>query len=654
MSDPSTSKPSTCFYEFGPFCLDASKHLLLRDGRPVSLTPKALEILLALVENGGRVLGKDAMLQKIWPDTLVEENNLTVNISALRKALGESPAEHRYIVTVPGQGYRFVAEIRELPGKSADLFLERTKAQIVIEEEEDGPNSEKSELAKSPARSLIWSRSGPSRALTFALVVGVIALTATAAILYRQRVETGGAESAPIRSVAVLPLKNLSDDPSNEYFSDGMTESLISALSRIEGLKVISRGSVVRFKGKETDPAEVGRQLGVEAVLEGNVRKSTDSLRVAVRLVSVKDGRVLWARDTHERALGDIFALQDDIARSVAAGLRLELAPEGEQRLTKRYTDNVEAYQLYLKGRYHVFELSTPDPVKTGMEYFKKAIEIDPNYALAHAGLADAYYGLSNAILPPGEAMPKARAAAMKALELDDTLAEAHISLGLVKLFYDWDFAWAEREFERAVELNPNDPVARNWYSWHLLFTGRSDEALAEMRRAEKLDPLSLKMKKDLGRVLYYARQHDQAIEQYKKALELNANDSQTHWFLGVTYVVKGRVSEALAEFQKAMALDDDRFRLPWLGCAYAMSGKRGEARKVIDEMESNQGYVAGYSIALVYIALGEKDAAFRLLEKDYQERNEVLVWARVDPLLDDLRSDPRFVDLMRRVGLAQ
>jgi TolB-like protein/DNA-binding winged helix-turn-helix (wHTH) protein/Tfp pilus assembly protein PilF len=675
------SKPKTSLFEFGPFQLDTVRRLLLRDEAVVALPPKAFDTLLTLVENCDRVLEKSELMTAVWPDSFVEEANLTQTVSILRKALGERAGEHRYIVTVPGRGYRFVASVGQPIEQVADLILERhVISQIVAEYEESTSNGEGAEVEFNPnQQSLDPSNQQPtaSRKLlvnplslrrrkpagwTGTLVIGVavLALAAIAVLAYRYLAGSTESHASPIRSIAVLPLKNLTGDPTQDYFSDGMTQSLIMALSKIEDFKVISYGSVSGFKGQDADPREAGKRLGVAAVLEGSVRKSNHSVRVAVRLVSVEDGQVLWARDTHERALGDIFALQDEIAQTVVEGLRLKLGHKGEQQLAKRYTENVEAYQAYMRGRFF-WNKRNGEGFGKAIAHFQQAIDMDPNYALAYAGLADAYIlKRIYALLQPGETLQqmeaKAKAAAEKALAIDDTLAEAHTSLGLIKATIENDEADIEREYKQAIALNPNYATAHHWYALHLNDVHRFDEAIAEISRAREIDPLSLVINSDVGIIFSSARRYDQAIEYFKKAIEMDANFPDAHSMLGWTYVRKGMYPEAIAEFEKARELfGSPTSQLDGLIYAYGLSGNRGEALKVLDKLKrlSKQHHtqLPWENWLNIHIGLGEHDKAFEVLEKAHQEGSNVKR-ALDTPYLDPLRSDSRFADLRRRVGL--
>jgi TolB-like protein len=504
-----------------------------------------------------------------------------------------------------------------------------------------------------PRRSISRRRLALIVALIVLIVVVPIAILGIAGyISYRH----ARATEVAIDSIAVLPFENQSHDPDSEYLSDGVTESIINSLTQLPNLKVIARSSVFRYKGKETDPFAVGKELGVRAILTGRIMQRGDSLTISTELVDVRDNKQLWG-EKYERKASDLMSLQRDIAGQITSTLRLTISGEAHNRMMKHYTDNPEAYQLYLKGRFY-WNKRTGEALKKSIEYFNQAIEKDPSYALAYAGLADAYSLLANyAAASPQESFPKAKAAARRALELDDALAEAHTSLGSVLSVYDWNVPEATKEFQRAIELNPNYATAHQWYSdGPLLTTGRFDEAIAEMKRAQELDPLSLIINADLGLNYIEARQYDKAIEQLRKAIEMDQSFYFAHWSLGIAYEMKGSFPQALAEYQTARRLVDDPSVLGLVGHAYALSGKRDEALKTLNQMKeiSQHRYVPAYSFAMVYAGLGEKDQAFQWLEKSYQNRAPELVNIKVDPLFDNLHTDPRFADLVRRVGLPQ
>jgi len=459
-----------------------------------------------------------------------------------------------------------------------------------------------------------------------------------------------------IDSVAVLPFVNASADPDTEYLGDGITETLIGQLSQIPRLKVMARSTVLRYKGSNIDPQKVGNDLNVRAVLTGRVLQRGDTLTISMELMNVRDGSELWG-GRYNRKLADILAVQEDIAREITDKLRLRLQSEEEKRLTGHLPENPEAYQLYLKGRYY-WNKRTPDGIQKAIEYFQAAIAKDPGYAGAYAGLADCYHVPANP-LPPREKMPLAKAAAMKALQLDDTLVEAHTSLARVLAVYDWDWPAAEREFKRAIELNPRYAPAHEWYGWYLSATGRFREAEAEKKRALELEPLSLIINFEVALASYLSRNYDQAIDQFQKTLELDANFPPPHTFLGAAYEQKGMFEEAIAAFQRAIPVTQSHAKvlaMAGLAHVYAVSGRKTEARKILGELQrlSEHSYVPATDVALVYAGLGDKDKAFAWLDKAYEEHSFSLSNLKVEPRFDPLRSDPRFADLLRRIGLPQ
>jgi eukaryotic-like serine/threonine-protein kinase len=459
-------------------------------------------------------------------------------------------------------------------------------------------------------------------------------------------------ESA-IDSIAVLPFVNQSRDQDTEYVSDGLTESIINSLTQLRNVRVIARSSVFHYKGKETDPLKIGKELGVRALLTGRVMQRGDNLLVSTELIDLRENRQVWG-EQYERKVSDLSAVQRDIARDITANLRLKLSGTEQKGLAKQYTNNAEAYQLYWKGRFYWNE-RTGDAFKKAIEYFNQAIEQDPNFALAYAGLADTYvllpgYGAGS----PEESYPKAKSAAKKALEIDDGLAEAHAALANSLFLSDWNFAESNREFQRAIELNPNYAAAHHWYGGNLLIMARFDDAIAEMIRAQELDPLSLIINTELGTTYLYARQYDRSIEQLRKTLQMDQSFYYAHYSLGMAYVMKGSVEEGQAEYHKARQLNDDPFVLALLGHCYAISGKKDEALRTAEQLKeiSRQRYVPAYSLAIVYAGLNEKEQAFQWLEKSYQAHEGYVTILKIDPFLDNLRSDARFADLMRRVGV--
>jgi serine/threonine-protein kinase len=487
--------------------------------------------------------------------------------------------------------------------------------------------------------------------LLIATAAALLIAASIAGVLYFNR-----KQQRTISSVAVLPFVNMAGDPETEYLSDGITESLINSLSHLPELRVMSRSSTFRYKGTNADPRDVGRELGVDGVLVGRVMQRADNLSISIELVDARDNTHVWGKQ-YERKLTEIFALQDEMARDLSQSLRLRLSGEEEQRLVKRYTDNVEAYQLYLKGRYY-WNKRTPDGFKKGLELFQQAIDTDPAYALAYAGLADSYAMLGDySVLAPREAFPRAEAAATTALKLDDNLAEGHTSLAFVKMAYEWDWAMADREFRRAIELNPNYATAHQWYASYLVMMGRFDDSIREIKRAQELDPLSRIINANLGLHYYYARKFDESIAQLKKTISLDDSFFVAHQYLGRTYIQKGMNKEAVSELERARELSGNAPEVvASLGHAYAVAGRTGDAQKVLSDLDeiARDRYVLPYFRAAVYTGLGDKDQAFAWLERAFEERHPGLVLVNIDPRFDSLRSDPRFADLIRRLGIAQ
>jgi TolB-like protein/Flp pilus assembly protein TadD len=456
-----------------------------------------------------------------------------------------------------------------------------------------------------------------------------------------------------VDSLAILPFDNDGFDSSMEYFSDGITESIINTLAQLPKLRVVPRSTVFRYKGSKVNPQEVGRELGARLVLTGRVHQTEDYLLISAELMDVENDSQLWG-ERYNRPPSDIFAVQEEIAAEISEKLRLKLSGAQKKQLTKRHTANAEAYRSYLKGRFY-WNKRTGEGIRKAIEYFTEAIEEDANYALAYVGLADSYI-LSGIFgeQSPGQSMPKARLAASKAVEIDSTLAEAHTSLGYVKAFYDWDWMGAEKEFSRATKLNSAYPIALHFYSFYLAAMGRLDEALAAERQAQELDPVSLIVSTNIGRYLYYARLFDQAIEQSLTTLQMDPDFPPARITLSLALEQKGLHEEAIAHCQRAVANSGGDLALESLGHACASAGKRTEALALVRELteKAKQRYVSPYHMAVIYLGLGEKDEAFAWLENAFQDRTLWLVFVKVDPRFDAIRSDPRFEDLVRHVGL--
>lgn len=456
------------------------------------------------------------------------------------------------------------------------------------------------------------------------------------------------------RRLAVLPLVNMTADPQDEFFADGMTDELISTISTVRELNVISRTSIMQYKGGGKKIAEIGRELNAGTLLEGSVRRAGTKVRIAIQLIDVQEDKHLWAQK-YDRELREVFAIQSDIAQRVARALKVQLLAKVKKQVEKRPTKNTEAFTLYLKGRYYWNE-RTKESLNKAVGYFEKAIEIDSNYSRASVGLAECYIALGDHVhLPPNEAFPKAKALATKALGLDDNIAEAHATLGSV-LNHEWDWAGSEREFKRAIELNPSYATAHHWYAVHLNSVGRHDEALVEIKRAQELDPLSPIIKTNIGVTYCYERRYDEAINQLKEVLETDPNFVPAHNYLGVVYACKSMFEEAIAEIQKAKTLSPAALTFnDALAYAYAMSGRREEVMNLLDELleRSRNEYVSPVSIGRIYAALGDKNRAFEWIEKAYEERASELVYLKVFPLFEALRSDPRYATLLKKIGLA-
>ncbi len=641
MPDTYMQSLSHHIYQFDDFTLDLTGGCLLREGQEVKLRPKVFEALKYLVENNNRLVSKAELIKAVWTDSFVTDDSIVQCLVELRRALGDDAQQ--LIKTVPRRGYIFMAQVSQgSPPMPGVIYAEQVEGVKVVIEEARSDFTQMINRARATVESKI-------RQPALGVVLVILVLISVGLYLFLRGEKPVGKE---IHSIAVLPLGNASADPNVEYLSDGITESIINSLSQSPKLKVMARATVFRYKGQQTDPLKVGRDLKVEAVLTGKVIQQGDNLVIRVELVNVTDGTQLWG-EKYDRKLSDIFAVQEEIAKHISEKLRLKLTDEEQKRLTKRYTGNADAYQAYLMGRYF-WNRRSEDGMKKGIQYFQRAIDTDPGYALAYAGLADCHLLLfSYSFLPPKESAPKAWAAATKALELDDSLAEAHTSLAWFKFSYDRDWAGAEREFRRAIELNPNYATAHHWYGFYLALLGRFDEGLAEMRRAQELDPQSLIIHTNVGRLLYFARQYDAAIEQLKSTLEMEPNFSSAREKLAEAYEAKQMYPEAIAEYQKWATLDGDDELASKLGQGYATSGYRGAIRKWIDHIGTTreQDFTL---LALLYSALGDKDQAFYWLEKAYQAHSTWLDHLRVHPMFDNLRADPRFADLLRRIGLDQ
>jgi DNA-binding winged helix-turn-helix (wHTH) protein/TolB-like protein/Flp pilus assembly protein TadD len=617
-------------YEFGPFRVDPAERLLLREGQPVTLKARAFDILVALVQRRGRLVEKSELMRAVWADSFVEEGNLTVSISLLRRALADDIGEHKYIQTVARHGYRFVGEVRELvePDKQLPAFPDASIS-----------------LPAAPSRGNSVRRT---------VIIGVLALAglAAAAIVLALRNRSGAGRE--INSVAVLPLRAMNSQTGIDYLKLGIADAIITRLGSTGQIKVRPTSSVRQYTESPGNPLMIGRQQRVDAVLTGNVEALPERVRVTLQLIRVRDGSLLWA-DTFEETPQRIFLLEDEVAERVVQSMSVSLSAGAKARLVRPATQNSQAYQLYLEGRYF-WNKDTDESINQSVQRFGEAIAEDGKYALAYAGLADAYVRLgSHGMEPTEQVYPKAKAAALKALQLDDSLAEARAALGMVSFYYEWNWPEVEQEFRSAIALNPNYPLTHSRYALYLAAMGRFEEALSQAERAQELDPVSVDVNTIVGRIFYLDRRYDKSVNAYQKVIKLDPYFGLAHIRVGTTYVAEGAFANAVSEFEEAQPLSGkDPYLDGLLGYAQARSGNSDAARKLLKDLtdQSRHQPVPAFSVALVFVGLGDRDQALVWLEKAYQDRSTYLTYARVDPLLDPVRSDPRFTALLRRMAL--
>ena len=638
-------------YRFGGFQLEPTKRLLLKEGRAVPLTPKTFDTLLVLVRHRGRVMEKDELMQAIWPDTVVEESNLAHNISALRKIFGQKGEENRFIITVPARGYSFVAEVQQetlAPPEKAAAASSVTPA-VAPAAVASPPVIPAPPLPRLPDPVADQRHRRASWRLGAGLMV-IVGLTAAAGLIWK----LGPAPGRPIRSVAVLPFKPLVPESGDAVLEMGIADTLITRLNALKQVTVRPISAVRRYTALDQDPVAAGRELDVQAVLEGSIQKADGKIRVTARLVQIADGKPLWVRQFDEQWT-NIFAVQDAISQRVAGDLMGELTSEEHGELERNYTSNADAYQLFLQGRYHWSKRSGAE-MRKSITCFRQAIDLDPEYALAYVGLADAYSTLSSyRLAPPHEVMPLAQEAAARALQLDNNLAEAHASMGKILTDYSWDWVEAERELQRAVKLRPNYAHTHQWYAMLLAHLGRFPEAIREANLAIELDFFSPVTRTQLGNVLFRSRDYDAAIPVLQKTLELEPNFHSARTYLGMCYLMKGSYEEARAEFQKGReAAPSSPDYLSLLGYTCARMGQRDQARRYEKEMREMAGrvYVSPGSFAYLYAGMGDLNQAFKYLEMSFEDRNPMIRGLKTDPLNDPLRADPRYQLLMRRAGL--
>lgn len=579
------------YYEFSHFCIDGLRRMLLREGTSIPLPPKAFETLLALVQNSDRVMTKQELIERIWPDSFVEENNLAQHVFMLRKALGEEKNEHRYIVTVPGRGYRFVALVQESTAEEAR------------------------------------QRHGYKPSVT--------------------------AHQKPITSIGVLPFKSVMSHESDLFLGIGLADSIIMRLSGVKDISVRPTTSILKYSGAEQDLLAIGSELNVELVLDGIYQRDGNQIRVTANLVRIEDGATLWAAKFDEN-FSDIFVVQDSLAEQVVRVLALKLSVEERKQLRKSYHSNTETFQLYVRRRYF-WNKRTTKGLKKGIEFARQVLAIDDTYAAAYIVLAESHCVLAGFGNHPKDNFPRAKAAALKALEIDDGLAEAHTLLGFIYYRFDWNWSGAEDAFRRAIQLKPDYHTAHHWYGEYLAILGRFEESFATLKRAIELDPHSSSIKADLALSFLFARRYDECEEQLLKTLETDNNFARAYIFYGMLNLQQGKPGKAVTNLQRAVELSDGNpLALSMLGQAYALVGKVCEARQLLNTLLrlSEKRYVSAFNIATIYLSLHEQEAAFNWLNKAVEEKDVWLVWLKLDPLFDAILSDERYLKLLSAIHL--
>lgn len=582
-------------YQFEEFQLDVLRRRLLRYEMPLTLNPKAFDMLLVLVKNCGNLLSKEDLFEMVWEDQIVEESNLTVNMSQIRKALGEKANQPRFITTVSGQGYRFLANVRE-------IFAE------------DGLAIQENSHLKTQPKS-------------------------------------------DFHTLAVLPFKTLGNSEENQYLALGMADALITKLSNLRQLRVRPTSAVIKFGGIEQNPLAAGRELHVESVIEGSIWQINERLRVTVQLVNIQDESTVWA-EKYDESFTDIFAIQDSISERVTSALEVKLSRNEQTQMNKRETENLTAYQLFTRALFYMHRY-TPQDTKQAIPYLEKAIEVDPNYALAYAFLIGCYLQLATFnVAPTAELAEKSRLLVEKVSEIDDTLPAANYAKAFVYMYFDWDFERAQKSFRHAIKLNPNDALANKHYSYYLFVVGRFDEAIAQAKLAFELDPQTPDVIANVANNYYYARRYDEAIEWHRKALEIEPQFEMSLVALATIYANKGMTAEACSMVDKMVdkmipfAQSEPSF-VAVQGYIYAVSNKIAESKKCLQKLKelSTERYVSAYEIAAIYAGLKDLDEAFSQLEKAVQERSIGLLYLIADPRFDYLHSDLRFDALLKRIG---
>ncbi|HTF26078.1 MAG TPA: winged helix-turn-helix domain-containing protein [Candidatus Limnocylindria bacterium] len=631
-----TLAPATRVLRFDTFELDLRAGELRKRGVKLRLQGQPLQLLAILLQGAGNLVTREELRSQLWPaDTFVDfDHSLHNAIGRIRETLGDSAETPRYIETLPRRGYRFIAPVEQVQAPR-------------ISEAND--NKTREALAVAPQ--------SKTRAATLALTLLVLAASGSAFWLVRAVSRPTGA--APrLRSIAVLPLENLSGDPSQEYFADGMTEQLITDLAKVGFLRVISRTSVMRYKGTKKGLPEIAKELNVDGIVEGSVMRSGNRVRITAQLLHAPTDKHLWA-EAYERDLGDVIRLQNEVAQAIAQQVRAQLTPQQQARLRSARLVNPEAYEAYLRGRYYLSnQFTMAEPLNMAKSYFEESIRKDPGFALAYSGLADSYVYLAFIRqLSPEDAYGPAKEALRKALELDDSIGQTHDTLGLLSWRFEWNWDAAEREFNHAIALAPSYSCAHEDRAVYLSFIGRRADALAEIAKSNELDPGPSSAMTESA-AYYQLRDYQSLVEASRRGMVSSPNEWTEHYNLGVGYEGTGKLLEAISEYQKAIEISNgDHDATASLAHAFAAIGRRAEAQKILHDFErkSKSGYVSPYMIATIYAGLGERDKAFEFLERAYQERSLDLSWhLKADLRIDNLRSDPRFQDLVRRVGYPQ
>lgn len=625
-------------YYFDDIAVDRDRFEVRRSGELRTLTPRAFDVLVYLIRKRERVVEKQELFEQVWKEAFVTDNSLTRAVKEIRRELGDSAGEPKYIETVHKRGYRFIGTVNETRPAVIDP---RHSAPDAF----SGPEAVSAEISQGTPTPATGNTSSIHRNRVVAIAIALL-IFAAAAALYLTRIEK------EIRSIAVLPLENANGDADLDYISDGVAESLINSLSEMPQLKVVARATAFRYRGQESDPQKLRRDLGVDALLTGKIVRQGEDLTIQADLIDASDGSQIWG-SRYTRKLAAAYELPGAIATDLSNKLGLKLSADQASRLTKTYTENTEAYHLYLLGRYF-WNKRSEESLNKSIGYFQQAIEKDPNYAVAYAGLADSYAVMAiSADMPAHEVFPKAKIAAAKALELDDTLVETHATMLRIKSQYDWNWTGVETEYRRAIELNPNYPMTHVYYISYLMAEGRMDEAVSSIKRAQELDPLSLVINAVVARALFFADRHDEAIAAARKTLELDDKVFLARLILGRSFARKGMYDDAIAELKRARALPGNVSEASsLLAHTYAVSGRRAEAQQVLDEMAqlSKRRYVQPYDFAIVHAGLGNRDLAIEWLEKAHADKNHQITLIDVVPEFESLRTDPRFERLVARM----